>query len=115
MSVYRSAEMPTAVPRPIRQRPDVSQLARWLPRIIILPHTVVGLGAMLVAMVTLAGPALGTTTEGRVVSEQVSPSKGGAFVPDRVPVPARRAGVQRISFAADQRYHGAANRDPSCP
>jgi hypothetical protein len=77
MSVYRSAELPTVVPRPIRQRPEVSSVARWLPRLILLPHTMVGLGSMLVALVALVGPAFSTVSEGHVVSEQVYPSKGG--------------------------------------
>jgi hypothetical protein len=77
MSVYRSPDPPPTLPRPLARRPQAVGAIRWLPRLFILPHVLVGLGLLGAVVIAVANPLFGTDADALITEERVSRTKGG--------------------------------------
>jgi hypothetical protein len=77
MSVYRSPDPPPTLPRPLVRRPQAAGAIRWLARLFILPHVLVGLSFLATIVIAVSNPLFGTDTDAHITEERVSRIKSG--------------------------------------
>jgi hypothetical protein len=105
MAIYRDPLASTTGPRSLVRRPEAPGLLRWVPRVFIVPHFLVGVGILLASLTLVATALVGTRATGHVIGERVtigSKKNGNSYVVEYAyPTPSGEAmGSETVSIGS---------------